>query len=76
MAIGIGCTTVLLVLRDRCTDHADIRYGQNVSGAIGSCQGYTPGVHWSFFVLGLGAALIVAAAISATGVIQKHSQVE
>ncbi len=76
MAVGLGGTVVLLVLRHRCTDHPGSRYGQNISGAIDSCQGYTPGVHWSFLVLGLGAALIVAAAVSPTHVVQKHAQVE
>ena len=37
-----------------------------------SWQSYTPAIHWSHLLLGLGAVLFVAAALSRTNVVQKR----
>ncbi len=71
LVIGIALTVALVVLRGRCTSDALSSQG-DVTLASASCQGYTPAIDWSYLLLGLGALLFVAAALSGTNVVQKR----
>jgi hypothetical protein len=62
MATGTIITVTLLVRRDNCGG----------VDATTDCQGYTNTIHWTFPLILLGAACIVAAGLSATNLVQRH----
>jgi hypothetical protein len=72
LVIGIAFTVTLVVLRGRCTSDALGSQG-DVTLASASRQSYTPAIHWSHLLFGLGTVLLVAAALSGTNVVQKRS---
>jgi hypothetical protein len=58
---GIIVTTVLVVRRDHC----------NGVSPNSVCQGYTAAIHWAYPIILLGAGLFLAAALSATNLVQR-----
>jgi hypothetical protein len=70
LVLGIALTVKLVVLRGRWTSDALGSQG-DVTLASASCQSYTAAIHWTYLLLGLGAVLFVAAALSGTNVVQK-----
>ena len=65
MVVGVGVTLIPAWLQSRC----QLPTGP---GIVASCQSYTPYIHWGFFILVLGAAFLVSAAVSATNRIQRR----